>query len=229
MGLLIAQTAQARFLSVDPVQFDPENPIPGMFNRYAYVLNDPINGMDPFGEECVNASDGKTTCTTDDYNVSFPTPEGFPGTDPSADNYHYYNTPGESPIGETATRDWVRDNPTPGRPSPATPEGTRNDATPGGGIPFRNDSPVDSFVTTNTVTGNEVVVNATLPSHPLAPGIVVREVAGNPDGTSTINNYGEGNGRLQRPGGPLASTINGVWSGQVPPDPNKAFDCQSCP
>nr|WP_017931469.1 RHS repeat-associated core domain-containing protein [Robiginitomaculum antarcticum] len=37
-----------RFLSIDPVTFmDTGNP--AMFNRYAYVENDPINGIDPTG------------------------------------------------------------------------------------------------------------------------------------------------------------------------------------
>ena len=38
----------ARFLSNDPVWFTPGTP--QMFNRYAYVLNDPVNMVDPNGE-----------------------------------------------------------------------------------------------------------------------------------------------------------------------------------
>lgn len=37
-----------RFLSVDPVTF-LDTGEPGYFNRYAYVMNDPINGFDPNG------------------------------------------------------------------------------------------------------------------------------------------------------------------------------------
>ncbi len=37
-----------RFLSIDPVNVTPSTP--GMFNRYAYVTNDPINKIDPDGE-----------------------------------------------------------------------------------------------------------------------------------------------------------------------------------
>ncbi|WP_017931466.1 RHS repeat-associated core domain-containing protein [Robiginitomaculum antarcticum] len=36
-----------RFLSIDPVNVTPSTP--GMFNRYAYVYNDPINIIDPTG------------------------------------------------------------------------------------------------------------------------------------------------------------------------------------
>jgi len=58
-----------RFLSIDPVTFmDTGNP--GMFNRYAYVHNDPINGIDPFGLECyavASRSDiGGSACDTQD-------------------------------------------------------------------------------------------------------------------------------------------------------------------
>ncbi|WP_416878459.1 RHS repeat domain-containing protein [Litorimonas sp.] len=40
-----------RFLSVDPVTF-METGEPGMFNRYAYVFNDPVNGADSTGMIC---------------------------------------------------------------------------------------------------------------------------------------------------------------------------------
>ena len=38
-----------RFLSIDPVDFVASGYKPSMFNRYAYVANDPINGVDPDG------------------------------------------------------------------------------------------------------------------------------------------------------------------------------------
>lgn len=44
-----------RFLSVDPVTF-METGKPGMFNRYAYTLNDPVNKVDPDGETLVHAA-----------------------------------------------------------------------------------------------------------------------------------------------------------------------------
>ena len=37
-----------RFLSIDPKGFE-DTGRPSMFNRYAYVSNDPVNGVDPFG------------------------------------------------------------------------------------------------------------------------------------------------------------------------------------
>lgn len=49
-GLMFTvSTAQARFLSIDPVQFDEKNP--ASFNRYAYTNNNPINMIDPDGQE----------------------------------------------------------------------------------------------------------------------------------------------------------------------------------
>jgi hypothetical protein len=167
-----------------------------------------------------------TRCVTKQYDVSFPTPEGFQNTNPKADDYHTYDTPARSPIGESATRDWVRENPTPAPvQGAATREGTVNDATPvvGGMLPVRI-SPVESFRTTNQVSGNEVVVNATLPGHPLGNGIVVRDTMPGPNGTSIIQNWGEGNGALQAPGSPLAGPLNGVWGGHTPPPPPSGYD-----
>jgi len=45
-----------RFLSIDPVGFSPGRPF--MFNRYAYVGNDPIGQIDPSGESPVNLIGG---------------------------------------------------------------------------------------------------------------------------------------------------------------------------
>jgi hypothetical protein len=55
------------------------------------------------------------------------------------------------------------------------------------------------------------------PGHPLHPGIVVRQVAPNSDGTSTITNFGEGNGWLQKNKWYTPDKmLNGVWTTQTP-------------
>ncbi len=57
-----------------------------------------------------------------------------------------------------------------------------------------------------TYQGNPVIVNVTLPGHPLFPGYVARNVV--EDGRSVvINNFGEGSGWLQNDLVPLNDTL----------------------
>jgi hypothetical protein len=120
--------------------------------------------------------------------------------------------------------DGVIDYPTGGPRSlnhPATPQGTVNEATPEpyyglsltartpdpyynmslgtGELPYPYGTPeslVKSYLTEDQ-DGNRVVMNVTLPGHPLYPGYVVRYVTPSGDG-STIQTEGEGLGYLQR-------------------------------
>ncbi len=95
----------------------------------------------------------------------------------------------------------MKNNPTRGFSSPAPPQGTFNDATPViGGISPAAISPVTSFSLTNQLNGQPVVVNVTLPGHPLESGIVVRQPTVDASGNSTIQNWGEGMSKLQAPG-----------------------------
>jgi hypothetical protein len=226
-GIMLPAPTNARFLQVDPVGYKDQ------VNLYAYVADDPINNRDPDGRECVNASNGTSRCFGTGYNVTFPTPRGFQNTNPRAGDYHQYVKPNASPRNATETRAWVRANPTPGNPSPATPQGTPNNATPAPLGPIVP-SPVMSFVARNQVTGNDVVVNATLPGHPLGNGVVIRDTVAGPNGTSTIMNYGEGNGALQSRNSPVAGLINNVWATPAMrpsnPNPPPPYDvCRSHP
>jgi len=60
-----------RFWNVDPGGVKTARPgNPGSWNRYAYVLGDPINKFDPTGEEDVDDGGGDFGCCDDDYGAS---------------------------------------------------------------------------------------------------------------------------------------------------------------
>jgi RHS repeat-associated protein len=52
---------QGRWLSPDPYAGSMDIGNPQSFNRYAYVMNDPINLLDPFGLDCQGATTGTGT------------------------------------------------------------------------------------------------------------------------------------------------------------------------
>ena len=215
----IYDPALGRFLQTDPIRNKDD------FNLYTYVGNNPLNATDPSGMDCVSAG-GVTTCMTANYTVSFPQQPGFQDFTTKSANYHAYSTPAATP-GRTLQEDrqFVTNNPTPGFPSPATPQGTSNDATPVvGGLSPVSISPVKSFTLTNQKDGQPVVVNVTEPGHPLQSGIVVREPTQTNNGT-VINNWGEGTAPLQAPGSRVGNEINSVWRDQTPPSPPSPDGC----
>jgi RHS repeat-associated protein len=202
-----------RFLQIDPIGYKDQ------IHLYAYVGNDPVTNLDHNGKDCSSVN-GVTTCTTDVYQVSFPTQPGWHDFTKGTPDYHFYSTPAHSDRSVAETRQWVQSYPTPGAPDPATKQGTYNDATPGSSSNRFAISPVRSFATINHLTGNPVVVSVTLPGHPLKDGIVVREVTSDGHGQSMIHNWGEGDSKLQSPdtleGKVFGPAINGVWSNLVP-------------
>jgi hypothetical protein len=139
---------------------------------------------------------------------------------------HAYNIPVQlNGANSSCVMQGMTNNPTPGNPSPATPGGTLNNATPSGiqslfdfvdlFSSFGNDSggynnsPVRSYLVNN----GTVVVNVTMPGHGLHPGYVARTING-----SQVNNFGEGIGWLQGDTAEsmgIAGQFNGVWNGQT--------------
>jgi RHS repeat-associated protein len=73
------QPQQGRWLSPDPAGRAAANPMnPQSWNRYAYVLNNPLGAIDPNGLDCVYLDDPGTTVESIDHNA---TPADCSGND----------------------------------------------------------------------------------------------------------------------------------------------------
>jgi len=209
-----------RFLSIDPVV--PKSGNLFNFNRYDYANDNPVRFVDPDGRSCTTV-DKKVTCTVTingskkPVSFSFPAPSGFPShINSSQSNYHHYDIPVSAGAGSAAKADALRQtlvrDPTPGADKPATQNGTQNNASPQSGflglVGKVKSSPVTSY--TRTYKGHTIVVNVTLPGHPLFPGYAARIVTTS-NGASTIQNVGEGLAPLQGSWSPFANMIDNAW------------------
>lgn len=191
-----------RYIEPDPLG------LAGGINIYDYVDGNPISRIDPTGLSCV-AVNGTVTCDfPNGPRITFPRPNNWPDRiQPNNINYHEYNewvkTGG---VNKKCMEEYIQNHPTPGSPNPATSEGTLNNASPSWAPPDVA-SPVMSY--TRSYNGSPIIVNVTLPGHPLFPGYVARTI----DESGLVNNYGEGLGWLQAPYSPFSRLINNIWQG----------------
>lgn len=186
-----------RFLSVDPVETNPNNGT--SFNRYWYANNNPYSNIDPDGRMCMSAN-GITRCSPEDAtfkSFSIPTPEGWSDFHSKDPNFHDYRFEydagtGNAAYGEALKRELVL-SPT-NDFNPASKGGTLNNVGPlleFMSIPLSGKDHVKSYTTSNGI------VNVTQKDHLVGSGFVARTVVGKKDPRTgltryTIVTYGEG-------------------------------------
>lgn len=174
-------------------------------NLYAYTGNDPLNGSDPLGLECVDDGN-RSQCDHPDPSVpdvSHPSNDGKPNEiSPKADGFAYHDYKYDNDVGSadqiSAAEAAAQANPTPGdNDQAATAAGVVNDASPG-------DKPKDmvtSYVAPITVagepTGRQAVINVTQPGHTFHDGYVVVYFTVE-NGRTIMHVAGEGNSKLQK-------------------------------
>ena len=139
---------------------------------------------------------------------------------------HHYSLSYSGPGDLDCILQRIINNPTAGSDSPATPEGTANDAAPSWLFNF---GPVMSYVTKDVRTRATVVINVTLPGHRYHPGYVAHRVKSSKNGV-TITTVGEGAAWRQSPKlNPAAEWLNDrIWSGWADEIFDRGGDAGQC-
>jgi len=199
-----------RFLSNDPVPADANSGT--SFNRYAYALNNPYKNIDPDGRRSTVVGDEVLLDPEDKTvpKVEIKNTVGAEGISTTDLFFHTYNVETASNLTPSQASEGLRDDPTPGDDSPASPSGTKNDV---GYIPvLPGPNRVNSFLvpSPNPTKLTDIVVNYTIRGeHKLTEGFVIRFGMIGGDGKVTLRSYGEGNNWHQMP------ALNGIWGPQV--------------
>ena len=178
-------SAAARYVESDP------GGLAGGINTYAYAGSNPVSNFDPLGLYCTSVGQTTTCSYPGGPTFTLPRPIGFP---PSISDsnllYHNYEVTASTDCPDDKLLQALINNPAPGNGiSPASRNGTPNVAQV-----FGVNNPILSYVTTDTTTGNTIVVNVTNSNSGFAPGYVARTVS-----NGVVRNYGEGLALSQSP------------------------------
>jgi RHS repeat-associated protein len=195
-----------RYLTPDPIG------LRGGDNAFAYAGGDPLGAVDPWGLRAIVV--GNTIqIRPEDLSVpavDIPNTVGASGFTSNHINFHYYDVTAATRLGACQVGQSLRNNPTPGNDSPASINGTRNNA---GLIPLHGaNNFVRSFYipSPNPTVWTDITVNYTIAGeHGLHEDYVLRYGQIGSNGTVNIRSYGEGQDAAQN------MLLQPIWGSEV--------------